>query len=215
MSSKDQHSQSTSSPEDSPASLFPQLERDLETQTTAHSGEKCLELYSYSSRAGSSLRMFVEYLVSKTDWYSSKCALIWKTQDTKCSRLLFLLSPRMRTTDEIECGSAPDMCPTPDVRGFTNDGSLQMLAKYSGDREEWSRMAYRAGSKQKEKLWPTVAARDHKGGRTPEALQAAGRSERNSLPDAVNHENGETGSLNPQWVEWLMGYPAGWTDLED
>jgi hypothetical protein len=22
------------------------------------------------------------------------------------------------------------------------------------------------------------------------------------------------GSLNPQWVEWLMGYPAGWTDLE-
>jgi hypothetical protein len=24
-----------------------------------------------------------------------------------------------------------------------------------------------------------------------------------------------TGQLNPQWVEWLMGFPAGWTDLED
>jgi hypothetical protein len=24
-----------------------------------------------------------------------------------------------------------------------------------------------------------------------------------------------TGRLNPQWVEWLMGYPVGWTDLED
>ena len=24
-----------------------------------------------------------------------------------------------------------------------------------------------------------------------------------------------TGSLNPQWVEWLMGYPIGWTDLKD
>jgi hypothetical protein len=23
------------------------------------------------------------------------------------------------------------------------------------------------------------------------------------------------GKLNPQWVEWLMGYPIGWTDLED
>jgi hypothetical protein len=23
------------------------------------------------------------------------------------------------------------------------------------------------------------------------------------------------GSLNPPWVEWLMGYPEGWTDLED
>lgn len=22
------------------------------------------------------------------------------------------------------------------------------------------------------------------------------------------------GTLNPQWVEWLMGYPEGWTDLE-
>jgi len=23
------------------------------------------------------------------------------------------------------------------------------------------------------------------------------------------------GSLNPTWVEWLMGYPEGWTDLKD
>jgi hypothetical protein len=23
------------------------------------------------------------------------------------------------------------------------------------------------------------------------------------------------GSLNPTWVEWLMGYPKGWTDLKD
>jgi hypothetical protein len=22
------------------------------------------------------------------------------------------------------------------------------------------------------------------------------------------------GKLNPMWVEWLMGFPAGWTDLE-
>lgn len=21
------------------------------------------------------------------------------------------------------------------------------------------------------------------------------------------------GSLNPDWVEWLMGYPEGWTDI--
>jgi hypothetical protein len=24
-----------------------------------------------------------------------------------------------------------------------------------------------------------------------------------------------TGYLNPEWVEWLMGFPIGWTDLED
>jgi len=26
---------------------------------------------------------------------------------------------------------------------------------------------------------------------------------------------GNGGKLNPMWVEWLMGFPIGWTDLED
>ena len=26
---------------------------------------------------------------------------------------------------------------------------------------------------------------------------------------------GNGGKLNPAWIEWLMGFPAGWTDLED
>ena len=58
-------------------------------------------------------------------------------------------------------------------------------------------------------MWPTATARDYKGGRTPETLAKAGRNETNSLPDAVNAQMGKTGSLNPQWVEWLMGYPEG------
>jgi hypothetical protein len=28
-------------------------------------------------------------------------------------------------------------------------------------------------------------------------------------------ENLTSGQLNPTWVEWLMGYPTGWTDLKD
>jgi len=35
--------------------------------------------------------------------------------------------------------------------------------------------------------------------------------ERNSLP--LNAVAG--GALNPTWVEWLMGFPLGWTDLGD
>ena len=31
---------------------------------------------------------------------------------------------------------------------------------------------------------------------------------------AMKHTSKKSsGSLNPQWVEWLMGYPIGWTDL--
>lgn len=38
---------------------------------------------------------------------------------------------------------------------------------------------------------------------------APSQKERNSLP--LNAEVG--GALNPTWVEWLMGWPLGWTDL--
>jgi hypothetical protein len=34
------------------------------------------------------------------------------------------------------------------------------------------------------------------------------------LADSVKMDGG-SGSLNPAWVEWLMGYPEGWTELED
>lgn len=64
-----------------------------------------------------------------------------------------------------------------------------------------------------EKLFPTATTRDYKGGRKPETLEAAGRNETNSLNDTVNALEGKTGSLNPAWVEWLMGYPPSWTDI--
>ena len=47
---------------------------------------------------------------------------------------------------------------------------------------------------------------------TPDANNQGARKNQNghqyTLQDAVG------GQLNPMWVEWLMGYPAGWTELE-
>lgn len=62
-------------------------------------------------------------------------------------------------------------------------------------------------------MWPTPTTRDHKGGRKPETLAESGRGETNSLNDAVTVRD-QHGSLNPAWVEWLMGFPEGWTDLK-
>ena len=59
---------------------------------------------------------------------------------------------------------------------------------------------------------PTPTRRDWKGARKPETLKAKGRDERNSLPDAIEYQNG--GQLNPDWVEWLMGWPIGWEALQ-
>ena len=60
------------------------------------------------------------------------------------------------------------------------------------------------GSGSSPKMWPTPTAQD--------AKNNGGPSQHNRNTKPLNAEVG--GSLNPQWVEWLMGYPSGWTDLK-
>jgi hypothetical protein len=74
-------------------------------------------------------------------------------------------------------------------------------------------------------LWPTPRVSDIEGGVVKNVeLRNGSYSRKNKdgvrwgvkLKDAVHYsEQDKAGSLNPQWVEWLMGYPEGWTDLED
>lgn len=89
---------------------------------------------------------------------------------------------------------------------------MSMVAGKAATYEEFAGMCYRGGNKKK--FWPTPTARDYKGGRKPETLEASGRGASNSLSDALT-VNGQHGQLNPNWVEWLMGFPIGHTDLKD
>jgi hypothetical protein len=52
--------------------------------------------------------------------------------------------------------------------------------------------------------WPTPTKCDGSGG--------PGRSDKRTGCDNLRTAIG--GSLNPPWVEWLMGWPLGWTDLK-
>jgi hypothetical protein len=66
--------------------------------------------------------------------------------------------------------------------------------------------------------FPTPTARDWKGGYTEASLtRKDGKSRRfDALPNAAIGGVGtdiKAGHLNPNWVEWLMGVPTGWTDL--
>jgi len=56
--------------------------------------------------------------------------------------------------------------------------------------------------------WPTPTARDHKDGTNVSGVPV------NSLLGRAVQPTPETGALNPTWVEWLMGFPIGWTVLE-
>jgi hypothetical protein len=60
------------------------------------------------------------------------------------------------------------------------------------------------------KRWATPQARDWFPPHKPEYI-AAKRAEGHGMSN-LNDQIG--GSLNPTWVEWLMGWPLGWTDCD-
>jgi hypothetical protein len=90
--------------------------------------------------------------------------------------------------NETECG----FWPTPTVKG---DHNRKGASAKSGD-----------GLATAVKKWPTPQARDWKGSLGKGCQERGGHQ--SSLPAEVG------GSLNPTWVEWLMGWPLGWTDLK-
>jgi len=52
------------------------------------------------------------------------------------------------------------------------------------------------------RMWPTPDASPHK-------YRLKGNSQQSKSLNGIHG-----GKLNPQWVEWLMGFPIGWADLK-
>jgi hypothetical protein len=94
-----------------------------------------------------------------------------------------------RHTEESEFGFS-HLWPTPTVCGnYNRKGS----SATSGD-----------GLATAVKMWPTPTAHNAK------ETNAKSEAERNTPTLAAQ----VGGTLNPTWVEWLMGWPPGWTDLK-
>ena len=63
-------------------------------------------------------------------------------------------------------------------------------------------------------IFPTPAARDWKDTGDIKNWKSLDKHQ-TSLPKEVAKKSKVTGHLNPTWVEWLMGFPIGWTNLKD
>ena len=93
--------------------------------------------------------------------------------------------------------------------GMTHDGVL--LERLTSERPT-SETGSGSSQKTTGKRWPTPVASMSKGS-SPAALTRRSGADRSNdrLDHAVMALHG--GHLNPEWAEWLMGWPIGWTDL--
>jgi DNA (cytosine-5)-methyltransferase 1 len=65
-------------------------------------------------------------------------------------------------------------------------------------------------------IWPTPTHGKLAGGSGAfQQIQDKYENNEITLEEKKAMQAGNGGRLNPMWVEWLMGFPLGWTDLED
>jgi hypothetical protein len=108
----------------------------------------------------------------------------------------------VRPTLERECG----LWPTPRANKVqvTNQQAINRVNQtgYHGNLEEAVAI----------KLYPTPQANEDAAGCPGVAMQKMlGNDPR---VRGTTEEEWLRGTLNPTWVEWLMGWPLGWTDLK-
>ena len=181
---------------------------------TAISGQKYTKLFKQNSPIGLFAKMFLD----TSAWGSTKCYLIWKPKTTPANRLLFQLAPSMPHTDATGSGllhtptaKANQMAPSMNS-GWWATPDASPRGSRAADLVKNGSTVERRGSGQMRgidlqtqvKMWPTPTTQD--------AKNNGGESQHSRNTKPLNAEIG--GALNPQWVEWLMGYPEGWTDLE-
>ena len=104
----------------------------------------------------------------------------------------------------LKLSEAVRMWPTPNTQGYRSDGELLMLSRKLETQAEYLAMTDRAANSKRERFWPTPTAHNAKETNAP--------SEANRNTPTLANQPG--GLLNPTWVEWLMGWPLGWTDLK-
>lgn len=163
--------------------------------TTVISGRKCLGSYERSGPLG----YLVRTLVASSLWHSTTWRLVWKVKATKSRRSYFRLVASALPT----CDNAALSWPTPRAAGCMAHALRSPENIVNGNPRGRLEDAVAIAMQ----VWPTPTARDWKDVGDVQA-PVNGQLGRADGPAKLS------GSLNPQWVEWLQGFPPGWTDLE-
>jgi hypothetical protein len=161
------------------------------------------------------LMSFAEYDHDSRSWKTSQVCLLTNTLDEysetwpKAGLMLDgVCYPQPKWERRIsEIGGSVSL-PTPST---VDNGALFNTSASSGAKKRPT-----LGAMAKHNLWPTPDVGMGERGTTPEwkPNRPSGARATYSLNQAVMDEVETGGQLNPTWVEWLMGWPLGWTDLK-
>jgi hypothetical protein len=111
----------------------------------------------------------------------------------------------MPDTDATELGSLQDdLWATPQARDFRSGDDPNGIRATRKREQGWSQ-----NLNDQVKMWPTPTANEDACGKATGKMQAM----LGNHPDLGKDKT--AGSLNPQFCEWLMGYPKDWTAVED
>jgi hypothetical protein len=188
-------------------SAQPERAQEL-TEPEAVSGKKWHESFARWDRDSRSWKTPQCSLLEGWDKFSEIWPRWGMMQNGACS----VLPMSARLTSEIGSGSWPsvEMWPTPTVSEATK---IPATANYGqvGLNNHPRIRGYPTRDKMPKKKWTTPTAHNARESGYPAEYNRA-------TPTLAASANGgptiRQMPLNPAWVEWLMGWPLGWTDLK-
>ena len=183
-------------PVDSPASPFPWLESKKGKTTIVTSGLRCSGLSESCARVASSVKTYLE----SSRLPPGRWSRIWGVQAITSSCFIMKLRLSAPSTDGPECSSSGlKMWPTPRANEYKD-----VIQSVPPSRMKDPGKCNLTQAVAMNLMFATPCARDY---RTWQRKRYDNPGRANNLNDQIG------GQLNPTWVEWLMGFPIGWTDL--
>jgi len=200
-------------PAASPASRSVQQDARKGLPIRGISGRKWQELFPNSSPIGCLGRM----LPGLSIWGSTRRCLTWSVQATLFGHSYIRLAASARGMSAQELLSSALMFPTPLASDDRNVKDAMNMNVYLSENGIW-RKKNQNGARWSLPLSAAVfyltpiASDGFRSKLKPETMKQS--KEGSSLAaQIIKQENpiSDTAALNPDWVEWLMGFPQGWT----
>lgn len=193
----------------------PPPENGRALRMNATCGRKCAALLPNCGPVGCLGKM----LLASSIWGSTKRSLTWQKRDTLFSHSYFRLAVSAHGMSASELLSSRLMFPTPLASDNNTARDAASLDVFLSDNGIF-RKRNRNGT-----IWSLslsaavfyltpVASDGFRSTLKPSAFDPA-KKDGNLSAQIISQEQpvSETAALNPDWVEWLMGFPKGWTDV--